>query len=256
MKKFGVKRLVIVSALSLLLCVGVMQIASPAVYAAPSNSCGSNTDSVSCLFTKYLNPLIAVLGVTAGVAVVVGIIMGGIQYSMSAGDPQKVTKAKSTITKSLVGLVAFLLLGSFLQFLSPVNLTDMTTTSDVGVSVGNEKTAVCAGRATFLGMKPWFAYLPDGSFYSDCTLKSEVSFLGGDSVLPLVFLAIADDLLRVAALVAVAFVIVGGVKYMTSQGEPQQTKMALSSIINALIGLAVAVFAAAIISFIGGNLIK
>ena len=77
---------------------------------------------------------------------------------------------------------------------------------------------------------------------------------GSPGVLPQVLLAITDSLLRIAALVAVVFVIVGGVKYMTSQGEPAQTKQALSSIINALIGLAVAMVAALVVSYIGRNL--
>ncbi len=41
----------------------------------------------------------------AGVVAVIFIIIGGIQYSGSAGDPQKVTGAKNTLTYAIIGLV-------------------------------------------------------------------------------------------------------------------------------------------------------
>lgn len=51
-----------------------------------------------------------------------------------------------------------------------------------------------------------------------------------------------------------AFVIVGAAKYITSQGEPDRAKQARDSIINALIGLAIAIVAAGVVSFIGNKL--
>jgi uncharacterized membrane protein len=72
--------------------------------------------------------------------------------------------------------------------------------------------------------------------------------------LPLIGLAILDDLLRVAGIVAIAFVIYGGITYVISQGEPDKTKQAMSTILNALIGLAVTIVAVAFISFIGNQL--
>jgi hypothetical protein len=79
---------------------------------------------------------------------------------------------------------------------------------------------------------------------------------GGKTASPflLIGLAILQDLVRVAALVAVGFVIFGGFKYITSQGAPEDTKEALKTIINALIGLAFAILAAGIVGFIGSKL--
>jgi len=64
-------------------------------------------------------------------------------------------------------------------------------------------------------------------------------------------LAIVDILLRVGALVAVGFVLYGGFVYLTSQGEPDGTKRGRQAIINALVGLLIAIFATAIVTFIG-----
>ena len=63
-------------------------------------------------------------------------------------------------------------------------------------------------------------------------------------------MAIFEDLLRVAGVAAVGFVIYGGFRYTTSQGSPEQTGAALGTILHALIGLAIAIIAATSIAFI------
>lgn len=77
------------------------------------------TAPTSCLFAKYINPLIQVLSALVGIAVVISIIFGGIQYVTSTGDPQRAEAGKKRIIESLVGLVAFMLLYAFLQFVMP-----------------------------------------------------------------------------------------------------------------------------------------
>jgi hypothetical protein len=71
------------------------------------------------LIDKYLNPFIKFLAAVVGVVVTAGIITGGIQYSTSAGDPQKAAKAKDHIMKSVAALVAFAFLWAFLEWLVP-----------------------------------------------------------------------------------------------------------------------------------------
>ncbi len=210
-------------------------------------------DASSCLFRKYINPAIYLLSIIAGVAVVGGLTYGGILYASSAGEAGKVTKAKAVIIKALTGLVVFLLLAPFIRFMSPGGVNSVT--------ISNPTAAACSSANQFLGLKPWFAYLPNDSFNQDCSIKDGVSFWPTQDpsnnnklvsgMFPRVVLAVIDDLLRIAAVVAVVYVIVGGIQYMTSQGEPGLVKQSLSAIINALIGLAIAVIAAAVVSFIG-----
>lgn len=232
------------------------QVCCPKGTASSVNSKGEKVaDASSCVFRKYINPAIYLLSILAGVAVVGGLTYGGILYASSAGEAGKITKAKAVIIKALTGLVVFLLLAPFIRFMSPGGVNSVT--------IANPTAAACSSANQFLGLKPWFAYLPDNSFNANCSLKDNVSFWPtqkGSSetyvsgVLPRVVLAVVDDLLRIAAIVAVVFVIVGGIQYMTSQGEPAQVKQSLSAIINALIGLAIAVVAAAVVSFIGRSL--
>ncbi len=214
---------------------------------------GSEASGTDCLFAKYINPTVKLLSVAAGIAVVIGIIMGGIQYSASAGDPQKAAQAKGKITKALFGLIAFLFLYSALQFFSPGGIASTNTIPGGGGSVASR----CSKE--FLGLKPWFAYLPDRSFdtaNNSCAITN-FSLLGGQNspsqILP-VLLAVADDLVRIAGLVAVAFVITGGIQFVTSQAEPDKTKRARETIISALVGVVVAIIAASVVAFIGSKL--
>jgi len=77
----------------------------------------------NCDFVKeYIDPAINLLSGLVGVVVVIGIIIGSIEYASSAGDPQKVAKGRARITNSLIALFAFFFLWAFLQFLVPGGL--------------------------------------------------------------------------------------------------------------------------------------
>lgn len=71
------------------------------------------------LMQKYVNPAITLLAILVGVVVTASIIVGAIQFSSSAGDPQKAAAAKSRITGAIVALVVFMFLYAFLEFLIP-----------------------------------------------------------------------------------------------------------------------------------------
>lgn len=59
--------------------------------------------------------------------------------------------------------------------------------------------------------------------------------------------------LSVAALVAVAFVLYGGFLYITSGGNADRAGKALETIINALVGLIIAILASTIVGFVAGR---
>lgn len=106
--------------------------------------------------------------------------------------------------------------------------------------------AAACSNGSFLGFPTWYHYL---QITSDCSPQ-----INGISDIWLILSAVIEILLRVASLVAVVFVIIGGFNYITSQGEPDNTAKARGAIINALIGLSIAVLAAVIIGFIAGSI--
>lgn len=55
--------------------------------------------------------------------------------------------------------------------------------------------------------------------------------------------------------VAVLMVIIGGIKYASSQGEPQSTAKAKNTIIYAVVGLVISIFAVAIVDFVIGHIL-
>ena len=80
--------------------------------------CRSDGDECNPV-AKYVNPFINTLAALAGLAVAIGIIVGGIQYASSGGDPQKAAAGKQHIKTAVVALIGFLFMWSFLQFLIP-----------------------------------------------------------------------------------------------------------------------------------------
>ncbi len=115
--------------------------------------------------------------------------------------------------------------------------------------------AACTDRPTFFGLKPWYQYLNlQANPQTGACEVTNFQVLGNRSDFLLIGLVIVDDLLRVAALVAVGFIIYGGITYVTSQGAPDQTSKAQQTIINALIGLVVSLIAVSLVAFLGNRL--
>lgn len=127
---------------------------------------------------------------------------------------------------------------------------------------------VCESN-TFFGLVPWYKYLKPEFNARDvrvndgdpCTLDcfNILPVPAGNacgvkhSDIPFVLLAVVDNLLRIAGIAAVIFVIVGAVKYVSSQGNPESVAGAQRTIVNALVGLVVALVAIAFVSFVGGR---
>jgi hypothetical protein len=125
-----------------------------------------------------------------------------------------------------------------------------------------ERRANCesSGSNTFLGLPTWYKYLETEYVDGSCNVKS-VPYTGnpgqpdlGATVGAVVF-AVIEILLRVAGIVAVGYVIYGGILYSISQGEPERLAMGRKTIINGLIGVVIAVFAVAIVNLITGILL-
>jgi len=127
-------------------------------------------------------------------------------------------------------------------------------------------------KTAFLGLAPWYQYLTvvkvksqNGAQGFTCKVCFSVfAESNGDpdctganankSGLLLVGLAIVDDLLRIAGLVAVGYIIYAAINFITSQGNPEDAAKARGTAINALIGLVIALVAIAFVSFAGAKL--
>ncbi len=105
------------------------------------------------------------------------------------------------------------------------------------------------GSSSFLGFPTWYEYL---DVADDCSIslpQKDESVDIGATVSAILFAAI-EILLRIAGIVAVGYVIYGGILFSMSQGQPEQLSNARKTIINGLVGLVLAVFAVAIVNIV------
>lgn|GEM_PF-988250 len=127
--------------------------------------------------------------------------------------------------------------------------------SFVAVLPGLALAAADPCKNSFLGFPSWAEYL---TFHTDqvgnqCIISTNTAY-GNPAIL--IALAILDILIRLSGLVAVFFVAYGGIKLTTSQDSPDQVAGARKTILNAVIGLAIALLASQIIKFIAAQLVS
>jgi hypothetical protein len=81
---------------------------------------GTPCNNTNCdIFTRYLDPFINAMAIFAGLAVVIGMIYGGIEYAASGGDPQKAASGKRHVKIAIIAFLVFLFLLTMLKFLVP-----------------------------------------------------------------------------------------------------------------------------------------
>ena len=111
-------------------------------------------------------------------------------------------------------------------------------------------------NASFFGLPVWYKYLKKVN-YDDIELGTRSCHpeLQSSWDVLLILAAVVEGLLRIGMVIAVIYIIWGGVTYITSQGEPDKTKQALKMIISALVGMAISIVSTAAVSFIAGRFV-
>ncbi len=130
--------------------------------------------------------------------------------------------------------------------------TTSTTTICSANNVG--AAGACTPNGSFLGFPTWYKFL-SGEKYTDPeshTISCSVKLNGLKDIWKIVA-AVIEILLRVATLIAIGFVVYGGILYTISQANPEKTKQALRTIINALVGLVIAIISTVLVSYIAGR---
>lgn len=114
--------------LSLLVLLGGLMAPVPALAAGAADVCtgGAASESAFCKDQTTENPLtgpngvllkvVQLIAVLAGIAAIIVIVVSGLQFVLSSGDPAKTQAAKSTLVYALVGLVVIALSGTIVSF--------------------------------------------------------------------------------------------------------------------------------------------
>lgn len=90
------------------------------------NALGGKSEDASSIVKKVIDFLLFLIGVIA----VIMVIYGGIQYALSAGDPNKVSKAKNTIVYAVIGIVVAMLAFAIVNFVVDQFNKGTSTSSD------------------------------------------------------------------------------------------------------------------------------
>lgn len=88
------------------------------------------------------------------------------------------------------------------------------------------------------------------------SVKEAAGCSGNEDELPKMITSIVSAVIGAAGIVAVIFVVIGGVNYMTSAGDAGKVEKAKKTIIYALIGLVICALSFVIVNFVIAKLLQ
>ncbi len=109
MKKFILASLALVGVVAT--AAATVPVISPAKAVNPYGACDANSSSAICkgkgesLSEGFVKPTINIILWVVGVAAVIVIIVAGLKYVTSSGNPSAISSAKTTILYAVIGLV-------------------------------------------------------------------------------------------------------------------------------------------------------
>ncbi len=149
--------------------------------------------------------------------------------------------------------VALAMFGLFL--VAPTKAISQKNAGELVVTTFADKTAEQCRGGSFLIFPLWYKYL---TFKDDCTIKMDTGSgpVGkfDHTAIWLIGFAVIEILLTIAGMVAVAFVMIGGFKFVTAQGAPDTIASARKTLANAIVGAVMAIIAGRTVSFIANKL--
>lgn len=113
-------------------------------------------------------------------------------------------------------------------------------------------TLFIAGFSLFLGIVATSSPALALDEKAETGFKKGLTQAGGDgsSSVPATVKNIINLLLYIAGIAAVIIIVIGGIRFVTSEGDSQKTAKARDIIVNAAIGLVLAILAYAAVNFI------
>lgn len=109
MKKFILASLALIGVVAT--AAATVPVISPAKAVNPYGACDANSSSAICkgkgesLSEGFVKPTINIILWVVGVAAVIVIIVAGLKYVTSSGNPSAISSAKTTILYAVIGLV-------------------------------------------------------------------------------------------------------------------------------------------------------
>jgi len=128
----------------------------------------------------------------------------------------------------------------------------VATTGGSALTVAVPQTTFAACNERLLTLPAWYKGVLDPS---TCQVKSPGSDTASlNKFIWTIVLNIIEMILQLVAYITVAFIIVGGYKYMTSAGSADGMVKARKTITNAVVGLILSILSVVIVNVIAGAL--
>lgn len=176
----------------------------------------------------FISAIIPYAYVIAGILVFIYLLIGGFRFITSGGDKQAITEAREQIYAALIGF-AIIFASYFLLQLAEVIF---------GFKVTSLITSVHAQAPVNIGQNFKLGSNPIGNIFASLTDTSKLTTL----IVRLLFAG--------AGVTFIFVVIIGGLRYIFSGGDSQNTAAARSQIFFALIGLLIVITAYVIVKLL------
>lgn len=106
----------------------------------------------------------------------------------------------------------------------------------------------------FLGFPAWYDGLTDGS--GNCNIVNPNDVGGLSPFIWRIVLNIIEIALGLLGYISAGFTLYGGFLFITSNGKPESAAKARKTMLDAIVGLVIAMGSIAIVNFIAGGIIK
>lgn len=186
-----------------------------------------------------------------GIIAVLVIVLSGIQIAASGGEPDALTSAKSRIIKSLAGLAVLFLSGVILYTVNPNYFTADKADAATFDNYQIENAAQISG-SKLVAVEYKTTIVPKPSTLPGPSEKRQAQDANNPrkSLIQVIVPRYTAMLTGFVAAFAFLFLVIGGVRFVTSYGNTENVEKAKKQVIYALVGLFVAILAYTLITII------
>lgn len=240
------------------------------------------TSDLPTSLMQILNGFLVLVGIVS----LIFIVYGALKYITSGGDESQAAEGKRAVVFAVMGIVLIGIAAVIVNFVAlNADLSDATIPGTTNADLRSTVLLILNGFLTLVGVTALVFTIYGGAKYitsgGDSSQAEEakrtilyavigivvigiaaviVNFVGrivgvstglpGGNNLPATIFALLNGFLVLAGVVALTFVIYGGLKYIISGGDSSETEAAKSTILYAVIGIVVIGIAAVIVNFV------
>lgn len=217
-----------------------------------------------------------------GVIALVFVVIGGLKYVTSAGDQGVAEEGKKAVQYAVTGLLIigaaaiivnftlsavglqqipgganlpgalWTIVNAFLALVGVIALIFVVIGGTKYITSAGDETGAEEGKKTVLNAVIGLVVIGLATVivnFAFAAVGQALPLPGGGDLAGAIWL-VANSFLMLVGIIALVFVVIGGVRYVVSQGESDETEKAKGTILYALIGLIVIGLSAVIVNFV------